>query len=69
MLICEENRISEMELATDEMSQQFTFNLQTGSDNGISNTESVSDGEMSVAEFWIVTAKYFTPLCENCNNL
>lgn len=58
-----------MELATDEMSQQFTFNLQTGSDKGCSNSESASNGEMSVAEFWIVAVKYFTPLCENCNNL
>lgn len=58
-----------MELATDEMSQQFTFNLQTGSDNGCSNTESTSDGETNVAEFWTVTVKYFTPLCENGNNL
>ena len=58
-----------MELATDETSHQFTFNLQTGSDNGCSNTESASDAEMSVAEFWIVTVKYFTHLWENCNNL
>jgi hypothetical protein len=51
MLTREENRVSEMELATDEMSQQFIFNLQTGSDNGCSNTESASDGETNVAEF------------------
>jgi len=50
MLTCEENGICEMELPTDETSQQFTFNLQTGSDNGCSNTELASNGEMSIAE-------------------
>jgi hypothetical protein len=33
MLTRDENEISEMELASDETSQQFTFNLQTGSVN------------------------------------
>jgi len=50
MLTREENGISEMELATDETSQQFTFSLQTGSDNGCSNTDLASNGEMSTAE-------------------
>jgi hypothetical protein len=50
MLTCKENRISEMELATDKTSQQFTFNLQTGSDNGCSNTKLASSGEMSTAK-------------------
>jgi hypothetical protein len=50
MLTREENRISDMALATAKLPQQFTINLQTGSDNSYSNTKSASDREMSVAD-------------------
>jgi hypothetical protein len=60
MFAREWNRISETELASDKMSQRFIINLETGSDNSCSNSESANDKEISI--FWMVTVQIFHTL-------